>query len=225
MKRIIKGQEPEALRQWKWENDQIPENLKYDHANWPKQAVKRQMLAEQGHLCAYTMQTIPTEDYCHIEHVVPRSQPDQPPQLHSDYNNLLACFPGDRLPQRNGKYRYGAQFKGGKHIDENNFVSPLREDVERRFQYVVDGSVTTQAGDIAAESSAQILGLNHPQLIELRKAAIDERVLDAGFSGQEAEVLAVEVMSANSEGRFPEFCLAISHAARWYASRMRDGPY
>ncbi len=222
MKRVIKGQEPEALRQWKRENAQISENLKYDHANWPKQAVKRQMLAEQGHLCAYTMQSVLTEDYCHIEHIIPRSQPNQPSQLDSDYNNLLACFPGDRLPQRNGKYPYGAQFKGGEHIDENNFVSPLREDVEHRFLYRADGSVTTQAGDLAAESSIRILGLNHLQLVELRKAAVDERVLDAGISGQEAEVLSLEVMSANSEGRFPEFCLAISHAAAWYARMMRD---
>jgi uncharacterized protein (TIGR02646 family) len=223
MRRIVKGQEPEELRRWKEENAQIPENLKYDRGNWPTRAVKLQMLAEQGHLCAYTMQSIQTEDHCHIEHVVPQSQPNQAPYLDIDYNNLFACFPGDRLPlEWNRRYPYGAQFKGGTYIDEHNFVSPLQEDVERRFHYGPDGSIKASAGDAPAESSIRILYLDHPQLIELRKAAIDERILDAGLSAQDAEVLSVEVMTTNLAGRFPEFCLAISQVAAWYAGRMRD---
>ncbi len=56
MKRIFKGQEPEELHRWKEENAHIPENLTFE--NMPKRSAKLQMIAEQGHLCAYTMQSI-----------------------------------------------------------------------------------------------------------------------------------------------------------------------
>ncbi len=125
-------------------------------------------------------------------------------------------------PAWNPKYPYGAQRKGGTHIDENNFVSPLREDVERRFHYAPDGSIKTAPGDVAAENSIRILALDHEQLNELRKAAIDERVLDRSLSADDAEALSTEVMTVNSVGRLPEFCLAISQVAAWYANRIRD---
>jgi len=64
----------------------------------PKAAAKLQMLAEQGYICAYTMQAMQMADDCHIEHVVPRNQPNQPLNLDIDYNNMLACFPGRKPP-------------------------------------------------------------------------------------------------------------------------------
>src|SRR5579871_5789995 len=97
MKRIIKGPEPEELRCWKEENSEAPQNLTYD--NMPKTSVKLQMLAEQGYLCAYTMQGIATANDCHIEHVIPQSQPDRPQHSDIDYNNLLACVPGVKQPR------------------------------------------------------------------------------------------------------------------------------
>ncbi len=219
MRRIIKGQEPEELRRWK--EAEVPQNLTYD--NMPKAAksgVKCQMLAEQGYLCAYTMQRIPTPDGCHIEHVVPRNQD---PLLQISYSNLLACTPSDTPGHRpkGGNYPFGAQEKGGTPIDENNFVSPLREDVERRFRYAADGSVKPLGNDGAAESTIKILRLDHPQLVDLRKAAIEECVWDADLSADKAEELSRTIMTVDAAGRIPEFCLAISQVAFWYATRMR----
>ena len=87
MRRIVKGTEPEELRKWKEENAETPQNLTY--GNMPTAVVKRQMLTEQGYLCAYTMRAIPTADDCHIEHVIPQNQPNQPPHLDISYDNLL----------------------------------------------------------------------------------------------------------------------------------------
>lgn len=224
MRRIVKGSEPEELRHWKEENAEVPQNLIYE--NMPKVAIKLQMLSEQGHLCAYTMQSIPTEDDCHIEHVVPQNQPNRPPYSDIDYNNLLACFPGARPPTGwNPKYPYGAQKKNGIHVNQNNFVSPLQEDVEHRFHYAADGSVEPAVGDNAADSSISILGLNHKQLVELRRAAIEERILDRDIplSPEDAEALAVQILTFDSRGRLAEFCLAISQVAAWYAGKLRDG--
>ena len=222
MRQIIKGPEPDELAAWKQENAQTAQNLTY--TNMPKLGVKAQMLGEQGHLCAYTMQRIETVDDCHIEHIVPRNQPDQPHDQDIDYNNLLACIPSDTPGHRPliRPFPYGAVKKAGTLIDENNFVSPLQNDVEQRFQYVADGSVTSLASDGAALSTIQILELNHPQLCDLRKAAIDERVLDNELTADEAELLSQSVMAIDTTGRISEFCLAIAHVALWYAESLRN---
>src|SRR5437016_2735392 len=137
MRRIIKGAEPEAVRNWKEENAAVSQNLTF--SNMPKEAAKLQMLQEQGYLCAYTMQRIETLSDCHIEHL--ESQ-NQSPHRILDYNNMLACFPGNNPPPEwIPKYPYGAQQKGGRHINENNFVSPLRNDVEMRFLYKASGLI------------------------------------------------------------------------------------
>ena len=225
MRRIIKGPEPEELRRWKDENAQVPQNLTF--ANMPKPGVKTQMLVEQGYICAYTMQQIATPDDCHIEHIVPQSQPGQDPLLKISYNNLLACAPGDAFGHRpeGGKCPFGAQEKGGAPVDESNFVSPLREDVENRFRYATDGSIGHLVNDRAAGSTISILRLDHPQLIDLRKAAIDERVFppEEILSSRDAEDLSRAIMAPDGAGRLPEFCLAISQVAAWYANRVGDG--
>lgn len=223
MKRIVKGAEPEELRRWKEANAETPQNLIYQ--NMPTAPVKLQMLSEQGHLCAYTMQAIPTLDDCHIEHVIPQNQPNQTPHLDINCSNMLACVPGKkRSPNWTPQYPYGAVCKGGLHIDANNFISPLQEDVENRFHYAYDGSVATSANDNAADSTVRILKLNHSQLVDLRKAAIEERVLDLDppLSAADAEALAIEIMARDSRGKFPAFCLAISQVAAWYAHKKRE---
>lgn len=222
MRRIVKGPEPEDVRLWREANAAVPQNLTYD--NMPKIGAKRQMLVEQGYLCAYTMQRISTVDDCHIEHVVPRSQYPQDPEVQISYGNLLACCPSNTPghPRKRGKYPYGAEEKGQTRVFDSNFVSPLRDDVELRFRYSSDGSVTHLNNDGPAESTIGILRLNHDQLIELRKAAIDERVLDLepGLSAQEAQELSQAVLIPDASGRISEFCLAISHVAAWYADRI-----
>src|ERR1017187_10800417 len=118
MRRIIKGEEPAELRLWKEANTDTPQVLTY--GNMPKPQVKLQMLIEQGYLCAYTMQRIESVDDCHIEHVVPRNQENQPEFTDINYNNLLACEPSDtpgHRPKR-GQLPFGAQKKGGTLIDE-----------------------------------------------------------------------------------------------------------
>lgn len=222
MRRIIKDPEPERLRHWKEENAAVPQNLTY--GNMPTAPVKLQMLAEQGYLCAYTMRRIQTIDDCHIEHIVPRNQPNQPPHLDINYTNLLACVPGTPgYGMQVQPLPYGAQKKDRTHVNENNFVSPLQEGVEDRFQYAPDGFVVSAPNDGAAKSTITILRLDHAQLTELRKAAIDERVLDRDLSATDAEVLSQTIMTSDTTGRLPEFCLAISQVAAWYASQLSNG--
>jgi len=93
--------------------------------------------------------------------------------------------------------------------------------VENRFQYTADGSVQATAADTAASSSIEILRLDQPILCELRKAAIEERVLDASLSVEEAIELASSISSPDSSGMLPEFCLAIAQVSDWYAKALQ----
>jgi uncharacterized protein (TIGR02646 family) len=224
MKLIIKGEEPQELRRWKQENAESPQNLTY--RNMPTDQVKHQMLSEQGSLCAYTMQRIEGTEDCHIEHIVPQNQPHQPSNFDINYTNMVTCFPGNKpSPEKkwNPKYPYGANRKGGTRIDENNFVSPLRADVEQRFFYHADGSISAAPDDIAANSSIRILKLDHDQLVELRKAAIEERVFDDdSLTIEGTEALAMSIMEFNVAGRLPEFCLAVSQVAARIARNLRE---
>ncbi len=198
----------------------VPENLTYGALHGTEtRAIRRQMLLEQGYLCAYTMQRIQTIEDCHIEHLIPQTQ-DHDRDL--AYDNMLACFPGMKPPPEwNPQLPYGAQQKGGTHINDTNFVSPLSVDVENRFQYTMDGSVQATAADTAASSSIAILRLDHSLLCELRKAAIEERVLDASLSAEAIE-LASSILSPDSSGMLPEFCLAIAQVSYdWYAKALR----
>ena len=222
MRRITKGPEPDVLRMWKEENAEAPQNLTY--SNMPKPGVKSQMLEEQGYLCGYTMQRISAPEECQIEHVIPRSQNLA---LQIDYGNMLACYPSNRPGKRpeRGKCPFGAERKDQTPIYDHNFVSPLREDVEGRMRYHADGTVTAVGDDGAATSTIDILCLDHQRLVELRRAAIEERVLDPqpALSPEEARELAGSIMLADGSGRVPEFCIAISHVAAWYAERvLRD---
>jgi uncharacterized protein (TIGR02646 family) len=221
MRRITKGPEPEDLRCWKEENALTPQILVY--SNMPKPKVKAWLLIEQGHLCAYTMQRISTVDDCHIEHIVPRSQPGQPEHLDITYDNLLACVPSDTPGHRPllRPFPYGAVKKDDTPVDESNFVSPLQEDVEERFQYASDGSVTCAATDVPARSTIKMLRLDHDQLCALRKAGIEERVLDVDLTAEEAELLSRSIMSEDANGEIAEFCLAISQVAASYAKKLR----
>jgi len=222
MRRIVKGAEPEELRLWKEENAETPQILTYN--NMPKAGVKLQMLTEQGYLCAYTMERIQTAEDCHIERVVPRNEPKQPIGHQIDYNNLLACVPSNTPGHRPliKNFPYGAPRKNGTRINENNFVSPLRYDVEYRFRYAADGSIASLADDVAAANTITMLNLNDAQLSDLRKAAIEEHIWDADLSADEAEALSHTIMTANSTGKIPEFCLAISQVATWYATNMKE---
>jgi hypothetical protein len=143
--------------------------------------------------------------------------------LQIDYDNMLACFPGNEPPQNawDPRYPYGAHKKAGTNITVNNFVSPLQPGVGTRFNYTHDGLINTDPNDEIAASTAEILGLNHSILVDLRKAAIDERVFNNIFTPDAAEELSQTVMIPDAIDHLPEFCVALSQVAAWYASQLR----
>lgn len=85
MRSIDKGPEPAELSAWKARNAATPRHLRYDGIGFPREAVRRALLLEQRHLCAYTMQALLTAKQCerrgwhtgfacHIEHFLPQAR-------------------------------------------------------------------------------------------------------------------------------------------------------
>lgn len=226
MKRILKTEQPSRLREWKSNNEHIDE-VHYDVLGFPKEEVKGALLDEQGSICAYTMLRI-TPETSHIEHLVPRSvsRGSDPPRNEEtvDYQNLVACHPKLGVPGQHG-CPYGAD-RRGNWWDPENFVRPIDEDCESRFRFLPNGSVEPMvAGDVPAHETIQNLGLDHPELKDLRTYAYDEQGIlfasENALTEAEARSLA-EDMTQRTDQDFSEFCTAIAQVALDYADRLRD---
>lgn len=202
-----------------------PENLNY--GNLPGQerkAIKTSLLEEQGYLCTYTMQRLGGVDDCHIEHVLPQNEA---PDKDLDYGNMAGCFPKSGGDTAHG---YGAPIKAGTLIVPNeNFVTPHGLGCERRFRYDRNGGISPANGDAAAASTIQLLKLDHPTLMELRRSAIKAHglVLRSGsnrarskpISAAAARRLAEKVLQQDGNHRLEPFCVALYQVALEYADK------
>ena len=131
MRAITKGAQPHELIRWRADNAALPQNLIYGAGAFPGEAVRNSLLAEQLHLCAYTMrqlktaaqcqvQGLDTRASCHIEHFLPQCR--KVPGEDIDYQNMVACFPPS---QSNVACDFGAHAKADFDPSNGGFVSPL----------------------------------------------------------------------------------------------------
>lgn len=169
MRQIRKSLEPNCLTQWRAAN-QADRNFGYDLMGAGLRAEVRQALvSEQGELCAYTGRKI-SDATCHIEHLRPQVHCARGEDV--AYGNMVACVPAPNAP----KLQYGAHKKASWPNAEQEalFVSPLRAGCGARFSYNLRGEIApSNPTDGAAIETIKRLGLDHPQLNQLRKAAID----------------------------------------------------
>lgn len=226
MRAITKQGTPIALQNWVRDmRRDAPQNLSYN--NLPtgvKDDVKKALLAEQGHLCAYTLRRLSSIEDCHIEHVEPQSSV---PSKGLDYSNMAACAPkngGDTSPG------YGAPIKAGRAVVLNtDFVSPHTPDCDARFQFDAQGGLQAMPEDAAAQETIKTLNLDHEALIDLRRAALQAhglsftprttRMARQLKSATEARRFATEVLQPNNRGHLEPFCLALAQVALNYADR------
>jgi hypothetical protein len=239
MRAIIKAGEPHALLNWKRDNAEFPENLKYGRANFPSEEVRCSLLTEQHYLCAYTLQRLKTPAQCealefktahscHIEHLLPQCRE----KLHLankvvkfftfgediDYKNMVACYPDSRNKIH---CDYGAKFKDDYDPYEDGlFVFPHAAAVEHHFLFTADGHISGQTPE--GINTVNVLKLDHPELIARRAAAIDGaiRPRNKEISAAEARRLAKEIMQPLPDGSMRAFCVAIKQVAVKHAEKI-----
>lgn len=184
-------------------------------------AVEDSLLAEQGELCAYTgIRIAKREDKpsFHLEHLRPQRHCSAGQD--TDYGNLVACWP---RPNCTVNAEYGARKKDHwpSPAEEHLFLSPLREGCGQRIVFNRMGEVqAVSEGDSAAKETIARLGLDHPELTELRRKEIEGalRSLSGNSALARARKLRREMqqdLAALQRGEAAQlmpFCFAIERA-------------
>jgi uncharacterized protein (TIGR02646 family) len=161
MRTIQKREEPPELQQYR----HLPD-AGYDGPSFTqvKLSVRKQLLSEQGSLCAYCMQRISAETM-KVEHW--RSQKHYP-EKQLDYTNLLAVCRG------NEGHRPANQTcdtrKGDRDLKYNPADPSHR--IESRLRYLRNGRIESNEADFDQELK-DVLNLNHSRLVQNRKAVYD----------------------------------------------------
>lgn len=225
MKNITKTAQPRELIQWKADNAATPQNLVYGGGDFPAAAVRQALLAEQWHLCAYTLRHLKTwaqcqadgndtRASCHIEHLLPQSR--RVPGEDIDYRNMVACYPPSQSALA---CDFGAHAKADFDPSRGGFVSPLSPAAEAQFLFDERGSVAGRTAD--GHQTIDLLKLNHPTLVNDRAASIKGYLHPRGkkLTAQAARRLAQLIMQPDAQRCLPAYCTAVAQAALLHAER------
>lgn len=225
MRSITKGAQPQELIRWRADNAAFPQNLVYGQGEFPGEAVRRSLLAEQFHLCAYTMRKLKTATQCeaqgsdtrascHIEHVLPQSRRVAEEDI--DYRNMVACYPPS---QSAAACDFGARAKADFDPSTGGFVSPLVANAADHFSFDERGRVKGRTED--GRLTVEILKLNHPSLVVDRAAVIKGSLQPKGkrLTAQAARRLAQQVLKPDAQLTLPAYCVAIAETALQHAER------
>ena len=173
MKQIFKGSEPASFTQWTASTNEEWEPTYSTLQNPQKRDLHNSLLLEQGYFCCYCGRDIDATS-SHIEHFRPQETFDD---LALAYQNLHASCIRETKP--------GAPLHCG-HAKENWFdeaehISPLEENCEQRFRYLLTGQIqAASTSDSAATKMIEVLALDIAYLNNRRQDAI-ERVFDPSF--------------------------------------------
>jgi len=231
MKKITKNPQPTQLQQWRIANAGTPENMRYGCGGFPRTAVLRALLSEQGNLCAYTLLKI-NANKAHIEHLKPQTKCRAEDDVreanglarHCEdvaWRNMVACF-----PQPDAEHPgYGAVEKDD-WWHELDFISPLAQNCESRFRYENDGKISIAVnGDNAAKTTIEKLKLDCNRLEELRKNAI----MKAGLHKKSLEPIRsiskvqrfIQNLQQKQAGSYIEFCEVLEQVATDYITVLQ----
>lgn len=214
MKRIRKGDEPPALKDWK-----RGKNWRAAPPNWddfvgpPRGAVRESTSKDQGWICCYCCADISGGAY-HIEHFQPQGE-----YLFKryDWRNLLASCQGVGTPQPEGvpvdSQRHCGHAKDD-WFDANLMVDPQRAGVEGSFRFPLNGQVYPNK-TLSAERSAAVeetikrLNLRAPSLVARRRGVLTTATADADQMS-DADWRR-HYLEPNDQGAFQEFWPALSY--------------
>src|SRR5271157_3078266 len=228
MRYMVKSADPPAsIREWLVVQLPVGLNLDYPSFN-DKPALRRELIAEQYGLCAYT--GTPIDERLvgyrdanlvfqgHIEHVKPRSvcraeliarggNYGRDLCEDMDHRNLVAALEVKRNPPARSEI-----FGAAAHGEEVLPVTPLQPGCEERFQFDENGGI--HGLDEPARTTIGLLKLDHATLITWRRGAI------AGFFPPDLVLTRVEIerlveqLAQPTVGRLPEFSFCIRSYAR-----------
>lgn len=225
MRYIVKQTEHQDFQYWKAQQKaNAPQNFNFGALTTEvKVKIVKQMLGEQGYLCAYTLLRIQDEYGCHIEHIQAQSTH---PQLDLDSSNMLACVPSGK--SGTPALGYGATYRGNQPVE-----SPTIQNIESRLSYDTLGKIAAKnSSDASIKTTIDALNLNQDALVRLRQRAIETQGLGTQSSRTrlsrprlnhlEARRLADSILQPDKQGKLTPFCIAIAQVALAYADRYES---
>ncbi|RKI30385.1 TIGR02646 family protein [bacterium 1xD8-6] len=213
MKKIDKGDSPEWFETWKQNcKDTIGREAHYkkdfssedNDGKRRRQRLRNQLIEEQGYICCYCMKRI-SLDSSHIEHFWPKTFF---PQIDLDYNNMFASCNGDGIIGIDGHC-------GHKKEDwwEKDMIPPTEAEIEKIFQYSVDGRIHSVPGRPAANIAQEMItqmGLNSFHLKRNRREAIENSEVfdEEEYSDQDIRDF-IDYYANKDNGFYIPYCMAI----------------
>lgn len=161
-----KQNEPPTLKAYR----ETTPNASYSGFTDTEQLLKKALLDEQGHLCAYCNGRISLKlnengkPRIEVEHFLSQ---DAHPEKDLDYENLLGVCNGITI-QKN------------EHCDKSKKAEPLQKldprhaSIESKLTYSLKGFISTVKADPIVEADLKLLNLNDSFIVGSRKQAMDE---------------------------------------------------
>jgi uncharacterized protein (TIGR02646 family) len=182
--------------------------------------LKKELLTEQGFICAYCNRRIHQEENrfaddekaqdhndrrCSIEHVSAKTE--DPANNTFNYSNLVAvCRGGERIPKPRQIHCDNA--RGSKPLP----INPLQEDCEKHINYKFDGAIETEYCTPSVREIVETLGLNIRKLVIDRESSIKGTVMTDDMTEfidkEKAQKLLIK-LNTLKEGKYEEYCSAI----------------
>jgi len=198
---VTKRTEPQSLQHYRLQAGAV-----YDGQNFTpvKQAIRVQLVAEQGFLCAYCMGRIEPDDRnMKLEHWYSRKKY---PAQQLNYTNLLGCCSGNEgLPDTH------------VHCDTKKRDNDLRYNPAEpshhsrlKIHYEFNGTIKSEDALFDLQLNG-ILNLNYSRLKNNRKSVWSSVTKTlTGIPGKatraQIEALLLKWQQKNSEGKLPEYC-------------------
>lgn len=128
-----------------------------------RQQLRKHILDEQNHFCAYTELRLDTVDDCHIDHYHTRNLF---PEETFKYENLLVSCNSEH---------YGAKYKD-KYIktkeDYKELVNPIEDSPSDFIEFGFTGKVGTVNSCIKGKQTISSFNLNEKSLVQRRKTVV-----------------------------------------------------
>lgn len=181
--------------------------------------LKRSLLVEQGYLCCYCMRRVDNNDKLKVEHW--RSQSGYP-QLQLEYGNLLAACDGN-TGKRRSEQTCDTR-KGNEELSYNPADST--HDVESKVAYRSNGEIFVPIDQLFDAQLNSVLNLNHPTLVNNRKAAIEAAKRSLGLkpgSRKKRDVvkLLLDLQTPDKNGRLEEY---VGAAVFYLRAKLKRAP-
>lgn len=207
MRYIEKHAEPKSLTQYKKQP-----NAYYDGCN--KADIRRQLLEDQGYLCAYCMRRIQDENSItgglskmKIEHWLPESQCSEEEKL--DFRNMLGVCMG------NAGHPYPSTTCDAHRKDKILTINPLNKDLVQRIRY------ETKTGRIYSDDEKINHDLNHT--LNLNYAGPDFSLCENRRNALNVCLEHIRMKMKGKDKTWPEGIL--NKMLKLYESKDREGKY